>query len=171
MKFAGIGSRQTPSGILLVAIDVCKDFAERGYLLRSGGAEGFDSAAERGCDLGNGKKEIYLPWKGFRNNKSDIFGVDSYAMTIAKEFHPAWDKLTPEGQLLISRNSYQILGPELDDPVDFVFCWTPDGELRGGTAQGLRIAKKYDIPIFNLGDKDLTIEKIYSSIDLLCQFS
>lgn len=44
----------------------------------------------------------------------------------------------------------------LDSPVDFVVCWTKNGELKGGTALGMRIAKHYNIPIYNLAiDKDI----------------
>ena len=33
----------------------------------------------------------------------------------------------------------------------FVVCWTPQGLLKGGTAQALRIATAMNIPIINLG--------------------
>ena len=33
----------------------------------------------------------------------------------------------------------------------FVVCWTPGGQLKGGTAQALRIATALNIPIINLG--------------------
>jgi hypothetical protein len=34
----------------------------------------------------------------------------------------------------------------------FVVCWTPGGLLKGGTAQAMRIAHAYGIPVFNLAD-------------------
>ena len=33
----------------------------------------------------------------------------------------------------------------------FVVCWTPQGLLKGGTAQALRTATALNIPIINLG--------------------
>ena len=33
----------------------------------------------------------------------------------------------------------------------FVVCWTPGGQLSGGTAQALRIATALNIPIINFG--------------------
>jgi hypothetical protein len=53
----------------------------------------------------------------------------------------------------MARNSYCVLGEDLQSPVDFVLTWTPNCALVGGTAQGLRIAMDYNIPIFNLADE------------------
>ena len=45
-----------------------------------------------------------------------------------------------------------ILGSELDKPVDFVVCWTKGAKEVGGTAMGIKVAKKYSIPVFNIAD-------------------
>lgn len=45
---------------------------------------------------------------------------------------------------------YQVLGYDLKTPSDMVICWTKDGGASGGTGQALRIAKDYNIPIYNL---------------------
>lgn len=60
------------------------------------------------------------------------------------------------------RNVHQILGLELNNPVDAVICWTPNGDVVGGTATALKLAMKADIPIFNLGrpDQDKVLEEI-----------
>jgi hypothetical protein len=47
-----------------------------------------------------------------------------------------------------------ILGKRLNDPVSLVICWTEGGKPKGGTAQGIRIAEHYGIPVFNLGIRD-----------------
>lgn len=62
--------------------------AKKNFILRSGGASGADSAFENGCDIQNGKKEIYLPWKNFNNNSSKLYYISDKAKQIAKEFHP-----------------------------------------------------------------------------------
>lgn len=49
------------------------------------------------------------------------------------------------------RNASQILGWRLDIPSKFVVCWTEGGQLKGGTSQALRMAKFYQIPVFNFG--------------------
>lgn len=50
----------------------------------------------------------------------------------------------------MARNSYQILGPDLRTPADFVVCWTPDGSetedqrtpLTGRTGQAIALADR-----------------------------
>jgi len=43
-----------------------------------------------------------------------------------------------------------LLGAGLDDPVEFVLCWTPGGETVGGTGHLIRAARSYGIPVYNL---------------------
>ena len=124
--------------------------AKQGYILRSGGANGSDNAFEIGCDRVNGKKEIYLPWKNFNGNKSNlIFDDDIEAINIAKKYHPAYNGLSQGAKRLIARNGYQVLGKDLKTPSKYIICYT-DGT--GGTSQALRIAEdiQINIPIFNL---------------------
>ena len=63
-----------------------------------------------------------------------------------------------------SRNCHQILGYDLKSPVDAVICWTPNGNVVGGTRTALMIAMRAGIPIFNLGcaDKDVVLQEIKS---------
>ena len=70
--------------------------------------------------------------------------------------HPAWSRCSKSVRSLHARNAHEILGADLDDPVSFVVCWTPDGSIdgasrqSGGTGQALRIAALYSVPVFNL---------------------
>ena len=81
-------------------------------------------------------------------------------MQMAAAHHPAWERLGRGARSLHARNCHQILGRDLDDPVSFVVCWTPDGATThpgpstGGTGQALRIAAAHDIPVFNLARAD-----------------
>jgi hypothetical protein len=159
--YAGIGSRQTPEPILKVMEQIGKFLAERGWILRSGGADGADSAFERGCDAGQGKKEIYLPWKGFNNNSSDLFlkshhlkGTKEKAFEIASQYHPVWEQLSYGAQCLMARNVYQVLGQDLATPVSMVICYNLGGFTHGGTSQAMRIARDRAIPIFRLNDEE-----------------
>jgi predicted Rossmann-fold nucleotide-binding protein len=147
--YAGIGARKTNSKYLSYITSLGKYFAQKGYVLRSGGANGADSAFEEGCDLVNGQKEIYLPWCDFNNNKSSLYDLPNFqeAFKIAESFHPAWYSQSQAVKKLHTRNSYQVLGSDLQTPSLFVVCYT-DGT--GGTMQALRIAKSYNIPVFNL---------------------
>lgn len=150
-SYAGIGSRETPHNVCLLFEKVATYLANQEYILRSGHADGADQAFERGCIKAGGKKEIYLPWKGFEGSHSSLVLDDERAFAVAEKFHPYWHNLTQGAQKLQARNSYQVLGLTLDDPVQFVLCWTKKGKGQGGTGQALRIAKHYNIPIFDTG--------------------
>lgn len=159
MIYTGIGSRTAPLPILSLMTDISYIFALNGWTLRSGGAQGADKAFENGYDayFKNSQvkppaegKEIYLPWRGFNNNQSQYFTVGDKAIELARKFHPIGDRLNGVALKFHARNGYQILGPQLDHPTDVVICWTKFGEPIGGTGQALRLAKHFDIPIFNL---------------------
>jgi len=154
--YAGIGSRETPEPILRT-MEVLGDWlASLGWTLRSGGAPGADKAFELGC--GQGPKSIFIPWAGFEQRRLDEPGVmlvpkevEAAAAAIAAEVHPVWGRLSFGARKLHTRNSCQILGADLNSPVDMVVCFTVGGRGGGGTGQALRIAQKRGIPIFDLG--------------------
>jgi hypothetical protein len=150
--YAGIGSRETPAEVLEQMENIATYLCYvQGYILRSGGAEGADSAFEAGTAIE--KKEIYLPWKNFNDNVSSLYEVSNEALELAKRYHSRWDNLSQGAQKLHGRNVYQILGMNLKTPVKFVICWTKDGKASGGTGQAMRIAIDKKIPIFNLFNK------------------
>lgn len=154
--YAGIGSRETPKEIQELMTKLASTLESKEYILRSGGAPGADSAFEKGI-IEEFNKEIYLPWKGFNGSNSPYYDFQNIeeATKIAKKFHPRFDYLSRGAKKLISRNTYQVLGLDLNTPSEFIICWTEGGKLKGGTAQALRIAISLEIPIYNLGkDKD-----------------
>lgn len=153
--FAGIGSRQTFPAIESLITSIGEQLAIKGYTLRSGGANGADAASEFGCDKANGAKEIFIPWKGFNKHTSPLYNVSLAALKMAEEYHPCWERLTHGVERLMGRNCYQVLGLNLDDPVDFVVCWTSDGQDSGGTGQALRIARAKGITVYNLFDPEV----------------
>lgn len=149
MKFyTGIGSRQTPPYVLDMFIELAKNYAKDGYILRSGGADGADSAFEKGA---GDQKEIYLPWRGFNNNRSKLTSPTPAAFEMAKKYHPAWSRLRYPVKLLHARNCHQVLGLDLKTPSEFVVCWTIDGKAVGGTATAIKLAYDYDIQVMNYG--------------------
>ena len=156
--YTGIGSRQTPPEFLELFVSLADELARKGYVLRSGGAEGADTAFETGCDRAQGQKEIFLPWKDFNGNASMLYPPAPESYTIAARFHPAWSRLTRGGQYLHARKSHQVLGKSLISPSAFILCWTGP---TGGTNQALRIAEEYRVPVFNF------INKIYSLDEIL----
>lgn len=166
--YAGIGSRQAPPEILKIMRHVGQLMAENDWILRSGAAIGSDAAFEKGCDKINGPKEIFLPWKGYNRHLSPLHldcppckAVKENAYALAEKYHPAWDKVSGGAKRLIARNGFQVLGSDLQTPVQLIVCWTPyvwrPGVKAGGTAQALRIAHDRNIPILNLKkNEDLT---------------
>lgn len=156
--YAGIGSRQTPKVILTLMKTYAKMLDESGFTLRSGGADGADSAFANATN----NKDIFLPWKWFNNVDSCFTEPTDKAMALAKEVHPAWKLLSNSARLLMARNCHQVLGINLDYPSDFVLCWTPDGAETeeqtsvntGGTGQAIRLANRWNIPVFNLKKDD-----------------
>lgn len=157
--YAGIGSRETPPITLIMMTKAAFYLDKEGYGLRSGGARGADATFERSH---KGEKQIFLPWKGFNNNLSPLFGVCEEALEIAAAHHPNWGGLSGAARDLIARNTYQVLGPSREAEkskmtqhpeqwTEFVVCWTPRGLGGGGTGQALRIARTFKIPVYDLG--------------------
>ena len=176
MRIALIGSRQLEQKQeyfedIKLCYNVCMRLAQLGVTFTSGLCElGMDGIAQKAyskaVDLGLAKEsqfEVYvadqynirkstLPRKHLAivRNKDLI----SETERIASEVHPAWDRCNEWARGMHSRNCHQILGYDLQSPVDAVICWTPDGAVVGGTATALKLSMKAGIPIFNLGIKD-----------------
>ena len=155
MIYAGIGSRETPLSVLEDMQHIAFQLGSMNWILRSGGALGADTAFEYGCNHAGGPKEIYIPWAGFQGRKDAIVGAEQPnfpdALFLASNFHPAWDRCRASARALHARNGYQILGKSLTQKADCVICWTRNASGTGGTGQALRIAKHFNIPIFDLG--------------------
>jgi len=179
MFYTGIGARKTPDDILYLIGNIASNMGESGFTLRSGGANGADSAFEKGCCVVNGKKEIYLPWKGFNGNKSDLYEIPDAAFIQAEIFYmpSRWKHCKQSVKKLMARNMQQVRGKNLDVKTDFVICWTPDGcetltdrkRTTGGTGQAIAYADALNIPVFNLANEG-TIKRITKHIELMGVF-
>jgi hypothetical protein len=152
-------------------VELGRMMAEDDWTLRSGHADGCDMAFEQGCDQVGGKKEIYLPKKGF--NGSDLpfkpLGPEYYDLAgryyNIKQGQPPYPTAAdnevwmgrPEwSQKFHARNTQQIFGELLDSVTDTVVCYTPGGKWKGGTAMALRLIEEYRVAgeamVFNLGE-------------------
>lgn len=150
MKYAGIGSRTAPMDVLKRIRDLATTLAHMKFELHTGGALGCDKAFIDGHHMAGKDAYLWLPWQYYNGYITDLPDVDYKHLDFTKKYHPAWNKCSEKAKIMHARNAQILLGNDLDDPVKFVVCWTPNGELKGGTAQGLRIAIDYNIPIFNL---------------------
>jgi len=150
-----IGSRETPKDVLETISAISEFFARKVWIIRTGGAKGADEAAFSGANkVKNAKIELYLPWAGYNDLYEYHVEWGQLNWDLAAQYHPTWDKLNLNSKIFHARNVGIILGRENKTPADLVVCWTPNGEETGGTAMGIKTAKKYNIKIFNLGKKN-----------------
>ncbi len=163
LSYAGIGSRNTPPEVMAIMTKLARRLDELGFVLRSGGADGADSAFEDGAK----NKQVFLPWEGFNGRESEFTSPLSEAFRVAEIVHDGWLYLKPGAQKLMARNNHQILGADMRTPADFVVCWTPDSAEKshqrgstGGTGQAIDLADRFGIPVFNLAKGGATIERI-----------
>ena len=149
--YTGVGSRKAPQDILSLMERLAEAYKGMGWILRSGGAQGSDTAFEKGAgDL----KEVY---------KANIYKFVSpviydRAKNISKNYHGAWMKCSAYAKALHARNVFQVLGMDLETPSHFLVCWTPDGCRdhysrtleTGGTGTSISVAWGRGIKVYNL---------------------
>lgn len=162
--YTGIGSRSASYNILNQMEEIAYWLAENRFILRSGGANGADTAFEDGatayCNETHHDKykymEIYLPWKEFNFNKSLLFNIPQKAFKIAEEIHPNWKACKLGARKLHARNVQQVLGRDLNTPSSFLLCWSePQGNsISGGTRTAYELARQHNIPVYNMYDKE-----------------
>jgi hypothetical protein len=163
--YTGIGSRKIDRKHTELIQLISKCLSKLNFKLISGGASGADTNFAEAIE-GSGDKshlmEIVLPWNGFGSSSNlncTKVGDTEFSRKVGRYFHPKWDSLNETVKKLIARNTYQVLDFEGNVRVDFVICYTPDGSTgetsyaTGGTGQALRIAKHFNVPIFNVKNK------------------
>lgn len=150
--YTGVGSRETPHRVCEIMQRFARMMANRGWVLRSGHADGADMAFERGCDQSFGEKEIYIPWFRFNGSSSRLHHIPGWAYEQAAEIiGERWRWLKAPVKKLHARNVLQVVGLKEEDPVsEFLVCWTPGGAAVGGTATAIFLAHKMDIEVINL---------------------
>lgn len=149
--YTGIGARDVPGEVASMIEKIAAHMARQGYVLRSGGAEGSSTTFEKGCDGEGGEKFIYLPWRGFNGNNSPHYSIPERAFDIVKSFEPAWNSFSQSAKSLKARYALTILGHDLKKPSACVICYTQGGKQKGGTGQALKMAQKYNVPVFDIG--------------------
>ena len=152
LAYAGIGSRDTPLLVLKLMRQCATKLHSMGYILRSGGAKGADTAFELGVP--DDRKEIFLPWPNFNCHDSEYTEPSLEAFVVASQHHPAWERCGGSARALHARNVHQVLGDNLVKPVKFILCYTMDGKDSGGTGQAIRIARARNIPVINMHDPE-----------------
>ena len=174
MIYTLIGSRETPEDILELMTKFAYKAASKNYTVRSGGAGGADTCAEKGVkmylrdnNLGSYLQEtlmeIYLPWNNFNGRDSDEDGYYTLsnmmckkeAYDLASQTHPAWERCSNGAKSLHARNTMQILGSDLETPSRFILCYgksEKEGSVipKGGTRTACVLGQQHGVEIFNL---------------------
>lgn len=169
LTYCGVGSRSTPSYILTYMRRIAKRLEHQLFTLYTGGADGADTAFLAGTQI----YKVFMPSHIHNqriSNRLDFIDCSDFpnweeAVQTVYKYHPNPSTLNNFGISLMARNAYCVLGEDLKSPVDFVLCWTPNGRDIGGTSQALRIARDYNIPIFNLAF-DQILKNVISAVKL-----
>lgn len=179
LRYAGIGSREAPDNVLKLTATFANILAELGYSLYSGGCPiGMDNAFAKGAyshkTSDKSKNRIYIAWNGMGDLYHDpVFGIydatrfenREQAKELAYKARGSFEGLKQGGILLHSRNPHQVLGDDLNSPVEFVLTWAKpvgkQGHVKGGTGTAVAIALEHKIPVYNLYYEDI-FNKIYS---------
>ena len=138
---------------------------EHGSPLRLGDGSGYNAPLGR---------EVYLPWKKFNGRRKhyDPFGPETdqdnddegyyvpdghwptYAKAeqIAHSVIPWWDKIKPSHRRMHTRNVYEVLGLDLQQPSRVLICNASldgKGEPKGGTRTAIKVAEQHAVPVYN----------------------
>jgi hypothetical protein len=141
-SYTGFGSRRTPCHRFPLLREIASELEALGYVLRSGGADGADIAFESGVKSLDAKQIFYPDGS-----------VPCAAFDLAEQHHPAWSRCSAYARRCHARNCMQVLGAELNDPSAFGVCWTPGAREVGGSAQAMRIARAFDVQVYNVADE------------------
>ena len=162
LPYAGIGSRSTPEDVLDIMTDLATDLEAMGFILRTGGAIGADSAFLNGIHKPE-LVELYLPWQGYNDYESAFANVPKASIQMAAQFHPNWNACKDSVRKLHGRNCNIILGPDVTRPMpsEFVICYTPNAAATGGTGLAITVADACLVPVFDFGlGIDFTLSQI-----------
>ena len=158
--YSGVGSRETPIEICNLMTKIASKLEQEGYILRSGGAIGADSAFEKG--IKNPKNKCIYTIENFDFSPENYEMCKSEILSIL-DSNLNFDNYGKNAQILILRDVNQVLGSIKTELVKskFLICWTKHlnyyakpPNACGGTRFAVRIALKYGIPVFNLLKKE-----------------
>lgn len=149
--YAGIGCVDTPAEVLEELTLIAQELEEAGYILRTGGDEGASEAMLEGIKDPK-SVELFLPWEGYNDFESKPKKMPPGAYELAWKYHPDWAGCDPDDRRIHARSTMIVLGEQLDSPVDFILCYTPDGGKDDDTGQAIRVAEgEHLIPVFDYG--------------------
>jgi nucleoside-triphosphatase THEP1 len=179
----GVGSRKTPKEVLDIIHNIPSLHTDKNCVLRSGRADGADAAFEYGALVHDVTTVSYLPHDGFNGHRQgdinegaahhqvniDATQLPNYnqAKEILKSILDSnhFSRLNDFALKAHIRNVYQVLGDDLNTPSEVLYCWTPNGAEVGGTATAIKLAKRYNVPVLNLGNQE-TLDLVKGKLGL-----
>ena len=178
LRIALIGSRDLERQVqyqkdIQLCYDVAYRLAELGIIMTSGlCTDGMDGIAQKAYSQAvlDGKAntsqfEVYvaeqkninaspLPNKHLAIIRNPKLVKETHQMCLKVMGESHWNRCNDWAKGMHSRNCHQIFGYDLKSPVNAVICWTPNGNIQGGTATAIKLAMDANIPVFNLGRID-----------------
>lgn len=156
---------------------------EKGFSMRSGRAPGADQAFQNGAErfMATGDHirdhQIFLPWKSFEHDNaftSNHWAYSNYtpeeigrANEICATVHPVWGVLTSGQRAFHTRNVFQSLGLNCNEPSDFLICCAAENKKTqlpmGGSRTAFKIAQDHGTPCLNI--RHLSQDLIYDWVD------
>lgn len=135
-----VGSRKADTAAIKRASLLASSLQASSWI-RTGDAWGIDAAVRSACPDA-------LVYKA---STCDQVSKEIYeqALAIMLKVHPnpkAVLRLDSYKRNLLVRNVFEVLGTKLNQPSNKLYYWTPNGELIGGTATTVRIARMFNIP-------------------------
>lgn len=153
---------------------LCYRFAELGIQFTSGLCDdGLDAIAQREyCRAVNNHKALLSQFEVYVYDMKAIHksklpnkhlavplnsSIKHELFKIAETLHSNWGGCDNYARKQHARNIHQILGYNLDEPVNAVVTWCVtdnQGNPIGGTATAIKLAMRHNIPVFNFYNTD-----------------
>lgn len=174
-KVALVGSRRAPRWALVISKRIGRELSNRKIIGVSGDAEGMDRSWM--ADYDRTLSRIILPWEGFMGSNSKMTGYYNWAhidneskiksIVHSKSVTPYYPNLSLSVIKLFARDATQVLGMTCEEPVDAVYYWASEinGKVSGGTRVAVDIARKFNIPTYNIGHPDV-LDNIKSELNI-----
>lgn len=177
MRIAMTGSLNAPEKVLSTLSEIAFRLTSSGCLITSGFAEGAEQAAAAGAVPG--RINLFLPWPKYNlhpggpgvyipppEGRRERLAFEQMLRGTQVISKPIWkaamDEILlrypsiadsfPGSRRLASRSYLQVLGEDLETPVDFLVCWAPkdDNGVKGGGRYAYEIAMSRNIPCYNI---------------------
>lgn len=170
--YTGVGSRDISSEEYSLIVKIAERMSDLGYVLRTGGAQGSDSAFMEGCrNINPNMMEVWSPWVGFCKGETDTLTLDEKGLArqffIKKGIIPWFDDMKQGAKRLHERNYFQVVG-RLPLSKVCIFCSDEEkGEPVGGTRSAVLTARNFGVPTYNLrneGQRDNLMEKLFPDV-------